>query len=142
MATENGKTQAIEKTSPQSVEVSERTPAQQERTGWVFTPAVDIWDTGQEWVMTADVPGADPQKIEVTCEDNVLTVHAPVAQRWHGPATVRRAEYNIGDYRRTFRIGDDIDVEKIHAECAAGVLTVHLPKSSRAQTRRIPINVA
>ena len=50
-----------------------------------------------------------------------------------------RQEYQLGDFYRSFRIGESIDAAKIHAELNNGVLTVHLPKSVAAQPRRIEV---
>lgn len=145
MTTNNGNTQAIDKTGPAQVEVRERQPTstsplmQQNRP--VFTPTIDVRDLGEGkgWQVIADIPGADPQSIDVRCEDDVLTLYAHVPARWPTEATPRHAEYNIGDYRRTMRIGEDVDVERISAEYTSGVLTLTLPRVARAQARRILI---
>jgi HSP20 family protein len=140
MAHNNNQTQAIERSSANQLQVQtpQSAPAMQGQTV-TFAPGVNICDLGNEWVLVADIPGADPQNINITCEDRLLTLHAPVPQRWPEGAAVRRAEYNIGDYHRTFRLGEDIDMEKVQAEYQHGVLTLHLPKAPHAQPRKIPI---
>jgi HSP20 family protein len=143
MARHNTTTQAIEKSSANNVQVHESQPQDtQPRRDWTFAPSVDIHDAGNEWVLVADIPGADPQNINITREDRVLTLHAPVQPRSPQSPPWRHLEYNVGDYYRTFRLGEDIDSEGVHAEYQHGVLTLHLPKAQRARPRKIPISAS
>jgi HSP20 family protein len=144
MARSNGiaQNQAIEKSSANQVQVRQAPAPINEPSAWSFTPGIDVHDIGSEWLVRADIPGADPQNITLTVDDGILTLHAPVPNRWPGKASMRLAEYMIGDYHRTFRVGEDIDAEQIHAELDSGVLTLHLPKAPHAQPRKIPIRTA
>lgn len=143
MARNSNNTQALEKSAANQVQVRERQlePQQQPR-GPKFTPPVDIWETGQEWLLLADVPGADPESIDITCEEGTLTLYAPAPARWPYEATLRRAEYRIGGYHRSFRIGEDIDVDQISAEYIDGVLKIRLPRTPRARARKVPITTS
>ena len=73
-----------------------------------YQPHVDICDTGGGVTIIADIPGAGADSIDVSFEDGVLTVHATVSPR-DLAGRVLRQEYGIGDYRRSFRLGDGFD---------------------------------
>ena len=107
--------------------------------GPAFAPVCDIADLGKEYVLTADVPGVSADGIAVTFEDGVLSLQASPAARGpqHGAPVWR--EYGVGDVRRQFRVGEDVNVEGITASCKDGVLTVHLPKAGAATARKVAI---
>lgn len=106
-----------------------------------YSPNVDICDLGQEVTLIADVPGAKSDDIDIRYEDGVLTLHAPVESR-EVPGQPLRQEYGIGDYRRSFRIGEGFDLSQITAEARHGVLTIHLPRLAATQPRKIAVTSA
>jgi HSP20 family protein len=109
--------------------------------GQCYVPAVDVFETPAEVVLTADVPGAASDQIDIHFEDGELKIHAPVARRNAEETEFFLQEYGVGDYYRTFRLSEQIDATKIEAKCADGVLTVHLPKIEAVKPRKIAINV-
>lgn len=108
-----------------------------------YLPSVDVHETADTIVITADLPGARADGVDLTFEDAVLTLRATVAPR-HTQASFRslHREYGIGDYTRTFKITDPIDRERIQAALADGVLTITLPKADSVRPRKIRINAA
>lgn len=106
-----------------------------------YSPNVDICDMGQEVTLVADVPGSKPDQIDIRYEEGVLTLHAPVESR-ELPGQPLRQEYGIGDYRRSFRIGEGFDPSQITAEARHGVLTIHLPRLAATQPRKIAVTSA
>ncbi len=113
-------------------------PAAAGREAQTYQPTVDICDRGAEVTITADVPGARPDGIDVRFDDGVLTVHATVPARpLPGRAVIR--EYGVGDYRRAFRLGTGFDASQITAECRAGVLTVRVPRLAAVRPRTIEV---
>ena len=95
-------------------------------------------ELADELVVHADVPGARGEDIDVNFEDGALTIYAKVPNRApSGPVLLR--EYGIGDYRRTFRVSEQIDASRISAQYRHGVLTLHLPKAERARPRKIRV---
>lgn len=103
-----------------------------------FLPHVDIGDMGDEVKLLADLPGVQPEEIDIRYEDGVLSVHAPVRPR-QLPGRLIKQEYGIGDYRRSFRIGDGFDPSRISAEARHGVLTIHVPRLAAARPRKIAV---
>lgn len=112
------------------------------RAGRTFRPNVDILETRDELLLVADVPGASGEQIDIRYENGVLNLLAPVADRFSQAENFIAREYGLGDYVRTFQIGEGIDATRISAEFADGVLTVHLPKAEQAKPRRIAVNSA
>jgi HSP20 family molecular chaperone IbpA len=104
-----------------------------------FQPNIDIYETADEVVLLADVPGATKEKLDLSFEEGVLTMKAGVAPRQTGETPYLLREYPIGDYSRSFRLGESIDPARISAELNAGVLTIRMPKSDSAKPRKIAI---
>jgi HSP20 family protein len=104
-----------------------------------FTPRFDIWENDQEYVLAGDLPGVDPQDVEVHYENQELTIHGKVAPR-HGAARFFGVEYGVGDFHRGFRLNETIDGAGIAAELKGGVLTVRLPKRAEVRPRKIAVN--
>lgn len=109
--------------------------------GLTYRPNVDICDCGSEVLIVADVPGAAPDAIDVSFDDGVLSVHAAVAAR-DLPGRTLRQEYGIGDFRRSFRLGDGFDASLISAECRRGVLEIHVPRLAAVRPRKIEVRSA
>jgi HSP20 family protein len=103
-----------------------------------FQPNVDIRDVGGEVSLIADIPGANAAGIEVTFEDGVLTMHATVPPR-EQPGRPIRQEYGIGNYRRSFRLGEGFDASEITADYARGVLTVRVPRLAAVRPRKVEV---
>lgn len=103
-----------------------------------FEPNVDIRDLGGDVIFTADIPGARADGIDVTFEDGVLTMHAVVPPR-EQPGRGIRQEYGIGNYRRSFRLGEGFDASLITADYARGVLTVRVPRQAAVRPRKVEV---
>jgi len=116
----------------------EATPAQP---CLVYQPNVDVCDRGSEVMLVTDMPGAKADSIDVSFEDGVLSVHAQVPQR-PLPGRQLLQEYGIGDYRRSFRLGDGFDASQISAEYRRGVLVIHVPRLAAVRPRKIEVRPA
>ncbi len=103
-----------------------------------YVPRVDILENEDEIVLLADMPGVDSENLDIQFEDRQLTIHGKVDWR-HADMNFVGGEYGVGDFYRTFTIGETIDPEKISAEIKSGVLTLHLPKSEAAKPRKIAV---
>ena len=106
-----------------------------------FTPRFDVCENDNEYVLMGDLPGVVPEGLELTFENQELSIYGRVPPRC---AEVRcfTGEYGVGDFRRTFTIGEAIDAESISAELKDGVLTVHLAKRPEAKPRKIEVRGA
>ena len=106
-----------------------------------FIPRSDIYEVDDDIVLVVDVPGADEDSIEITLEKNVLTINAYVSPGDLEGYSVAFAEYQVGDYQRSFRLSNEIDREKIEATIKEGVLRLYLPKAQEAKARKIAVKV-
>jgi HSP20 family protein len=103
-----------------------------------FVPRADIYETNDGITVVADIPGVDENSVDITLEQNVLTINGyttPVAPEGYRLAY---AEYQVGDYQRRFTISEQIDRDKIEAVVKDGVLRLHLPKVEPT-TRKITV---
>ena len=105
-----------------------------------FVPRFDIWEGDDELLLFGDLPGVDVDDLDIRFENRELTIHGNVSPRYEGEMLY--GEYGIGDFHRTFTIGDAIDAEKISAEMHSGVLKLHLPKSEKVKPRRIEVKAS
>jgi len=116
------------------------TRAEPTRRGQVYLPSVDILEDRDELLLIADVPGANSEHIDIRFENGELTIHARVEPRVAAePDRDIWREYGVGDFHRSFQLGESIDNAKIHAEVKDGVLTVHLPKTEAIKPRKIAV---
>jgi len=120
------------------------TPAGVERTREVpvYTPRVDIYERENDLVVVADMPGVDAEHLDITLENNVLTIHGKVEPEQHAGYSLAHAEYGVGDYYRTFTISDEINRDGIQANIKNGVLNLVLPKAEKARARKIEVKAA
>jgi len=133
MATQT-KDMELDKQEITATEDSERT-----RDCRCFLPRADIYEVDDQIVIVADVPGANEDSIEVTLEKNILTLNAYVEPSFPEGYSLAFAEYEIGDYQRSFKLSNEIDRENIQATVKDGVLRLYLPKAGAALTRKISV---
>jgi HSP20 family protein len=124
----------FEKQPAEEPAVSERT-----KNTKIFTPKVDIYETPETMVLIADVPGADENSVEVILDKNVLKIQGTVAQVEPQEHRLYYAEYDVGDYQRTFTLSEDVDRDKIEASVKNGVLRVVLHKAAPVKAKKIAI---
>jgi HSP20 family protein len=101
---------------------------------------MDAYRSGDQFVVSFDLPRVDPDAIELDVERNVLTVKAerrPVATGEHVEMQV--AERPLGVFSRQLFLGDTLDTDRIAASYDAGVLTLRIPIAEKAKPRKITI---
>jgi HSP20 family protein len=103
------------------------------------TPPVDIYETPEKLVVTADVPGVTPDHLDVRVDNHLLTIRGQASRALSGEPTYR--EYELVNYFRQFEISDKVNVSKISAELKHGVLTLSLPKAEEVKPRQIAVAV-
>lgn len=108
--------------------------------GW--TPPVDLYETANEYVLTAEVPGLVREQIDIQAEDNRIVVRG---ERNVGPDAdlpceqYHRIERGHGRFSRAFSLPETIDVEAVTADLKDGILTVTIPKATARTTRRVTV---
>ena len=103
-----------------------------------FTPRFDLQETDSEYLLVGDLPGVEPQDLDIRFEKQELQIHGKVAPRQSQVAYLQE-EYGVGDFYRTFSTGESVDGAGVVAELKDGVLTIHLPKRAEVRPRRIEV---
>jgi HSP20 family protein len=108
------------------------------RNAWV--PPLDVRETEANFVVTVDLPGLEPDQVEVTFEDGLLTIRGQREftkevdeEHYH------RIERSHGSFARSVRLPRTADAEKIGASFDKGVLTVEVPKRDEAKPKTIEV---
>jgi HSP20 family molecular chaperone IbpA len=117
----------------------DETQAERTRDRKAFVPRADIYEDGDNIFIVADVPGVDENSVEITLEKSVLTINGYVEPRAPQGYALAYAEYEIGDYQRSFKLSNQIDLDKIEATAKDGVLRLLLPKVGPVQTKKIAV---
>jgi len=107
-----------------------------------FVPRTDIYEIGDDMYLAVDMPGVEDKSVDITLERNVLTINGYVDPIYPENYQMAYAEYDVGDYQRSFRLSDDIDRDKIEATVKDGVLRLRLPKADTAKARKIAVTSA
>jgi HSP20 family molecular chaperone IbpA len=127
----------------QELHVQQKRELEQKQEGTVpsrsFIPNADIYETDEALIVLLEMPGVDKSHIDVSVEDDVLTIEGRIDFSKYQGLTPLYAEYPVGDYRRGFTLSNRIDQHKISAEMGDGVLTITLPKVEEVKPRRISI---
>ena len=106
------------------------------------TAPMDVYRLGDHYVVHLDLPGVDPGSVDLSVEDNALTVRAHRTTRPQGEGMqVVVAERPSGEFVRQLFLGEGLDTERIEATYDQGVLTLHVPVAERAKPRRIEVAV-
>jgi HSP20 family molecular chaperone IbpA len=110
------------------------------RTFETVLPPVDIYESEEEILLFADMPGVLKEGVKVNIDNGTLSLSGIRKLQSRGAA--RWEEFGDVEYRRNFSVPQTINVEKVYAELKDGVLKLHLPKSEAAKPRLIQINAA
>lgn len=102
--------------------------------------ALDVIETGEDFVVKAAVPGIDPADIDISVEDDVLSIKGEFQgdEETNEDSYLRR-ELRFGSFQRTLRLPPTVDAERAQAKFEHGVLTLTLPKKPEARARSIKI---
>jgi HSP20 family protein len=103
-------------------------------------PALNVYDAKDKLVVTAEIPGLDPAKVELTVQENSLTL----AGERNGDATEEnlrfyRKERPTGQFSRTITLSEKVDPAGVKAASKNGILTIELPKAQAAKSRTVAI---
>src|ERR1700685_1532031 len=108
-----------------------------------FVPAVDVYEDAQKVVLKLEVPGIEEKDLDVSVENNTLTVRGERKfDKEEKQENFHRIERSYGSFFRAFTLPSTIDTEHVQARYNAGVLKLELTKKPEAQPKQIKINVA
>jgi HSP20 family protein len=115
------------------------TGAERTRSRLAFVPRADIYETNEAIVVVTDIPGVDEKSLDITLEEDVLTINGYVDMAYPESYDLAYAEYRIGDFQRRFTLSNTIDRNSIDATIKDGVLRLYLPKAEPT-LRRISVS--
>jgi HSP20 family protein len=104
-----------------------------------IAPEVNIFETKDGYVLEAEMPGVNRDGLEITLDDNEITITGRRGAETATGQSVFR-ERRLADYRRVFELDPAIDTGKITAQLEQGVLMLTLPKSERVKPRKITVS--
>jgi HSP20 family protein len=111
----------------------------------VWVPALDVLERGDAYNILVELPGVNPEQVELRFEQNVLTIKGTkqpaVESPNDGELRVFAAERVHGSFERSIRLPEYVDADRIEAQYANGLLMITIPKAQAAQPRKIAIQV-
>ena len=104
--------------------------------------ALDVYETDKAYTVLTALPGVNPDQINISYQDDVLTISGEVEQPKFNEGENTRVlvfERSYGKFSRSIRLAQDIDADNVQADYENGVLTLTLPKAPEAQPRLIQV---
>ncbi len=106
----------------------------------LFAPVVDVYETDQELVVKAELPGVKKENVEVSIRDNALHIRGEKKEeKEEKTETYHRVERVYGRFERVVPLPTDVKVESAKAEFKDGVLEIRIPKAEGAKEKKIEI---
>jgi len=107
-------------------------------------PAVNLYETADTYILTAELPGVAPDDIQVSLEGSTVTLQGErkIAYDDQEETSLHRRERQAGSFRRAFELPAVIDAEKVEAVHRNGVLMLRLPKTPEHQPRQITVQAS
>jgi HSP20 family protein len=115
----------------------------QQAFGTATRPAImpmDAWREGDSFVVELDIPGVDPDSVDLDVERNVLTIRAERPSFSRENTEMIASERQRGVFSRQLLLGDTLDIDNVEANYDAGVLTLRIPVAEKAKPRKISVN--
>lgn len=105
-----------------------------------FSPAVEVKETPEAFVFTADLPGVKEGDLDVSLNQSRLTISGKrESERNEKSDTFYTYERTYGSFSRSFNLPTETDADNVHADLKSGVLTVHVPKKAVSPPKRVPV---
>ena len=107
-----------------------------------LAPPVDIYEDEHNIILKIDVPGIDEKDIDVSVQNNTLTVHGErKIEKEEKEENFRRVERQYGEFTRSFTLPSSVDLGQVSAHYDKGVLKINLAKKAEAKPKQIKVNV-
>jgi HSP20 family molecular chaperone IbpA len=108
----------------------------------MFLPRVDIYETETGLVVAADLPGVDPDGLEVTLDKRVLSIYGRVDEEIPEGYSLVYREYEVGDFERQFTLSGDFNINGIEADLKDGMLHLAIPRAPEPEAKRIEVRTS
>lgn len=112
-------------------------------TAGAFAPALDVEESEDGFTLVIELPGVSPEDVDITLEENVLTVSGE-RNFYAGKEAdgFRRVERSFGRFHRAVRLPDRVAGDRVEADYRDGLLTITVPKAEEAKPRRIEVRAS
>lgn len=101
---------------------------------------MDVFETNDSYVVKAAIPGVDPKDVDISIDDDVLTISGEFEQKDESKEeNYIRREMHYGSFRRSLRLPPTVDADKANAEFEHGIMKLTLPKRPEARARSLKI---
>jgi len=110
--------------------------------GWTGReyPAVNVWSGDNDMVLTAEIPGVEPEDLDISVHGNTLTLRgARKADTLRQDETYHRQERGSGSFIRTVQLPFEVEADKVEAKLERGILRLSLPRAQAAQPKKIAV---
>ncbi len=128
----------------QELQVQQKREVEKKQEGTIparqFLPVTDIFETDQSLTLIVEMPGVKKDNVDVSVENDVLTIDGRIDFANYEGLQPLYTEYNIGHYLRSFQLSSKIDQGAIKAQLKDGVMSLVLPKAEKAKPRRIAVS--
>jgi HSP20 family protein len=104
-------------------------------------PSMNVWTDEDSAIVTAELPGVDREKIDISVEEDTLTVRGERQPDETEGATYHRRERRYGTFVRTFRLPFRVEANKVEATFTNGVLRIVLPRAEEEKPKKISVQV-
>lgn len=105
-------------------------------------PALNAWHNDDGGLITAQLPGIDPESLDISVRGDEVTLKATRSPTFDERATYQRRETQAGEFTRTVQLPFKVDASKVDASLSQGILTVTLPRAQEDRPRRISIKAS
>lgn len=118
-------------------------PEGQELSKGAWAPAVDIYETGNNLVIKAELPGIDPKDVEVRVENGTLSISGErKSEKEVKEGNYHRVERSYGSFYRSFNLPPTVSSDNVTADYKDGILTLNLAKREEAKPKTIKVQVS
>ena len=106
-------------------------------------PPVNVFNDADGIVIRAEVPGFEPEQIDVSVESHTLVIKGErLAEKHAKPGSYHRLERQYGRFARSIALPRNLNTSAVTAECRNGLLTIRIPKTEEAKPKQIPVQKA
>ncbi|MBN1433467.1 Hsp20/alpha crystallin family protein [Candidatus Fermentibacterales bacterium] len=104
-------------------------------------PPVNVWSNGDEVLVTAEIPGVDPEHLDISIQSGSLTLKGERSCPEHSSpdCVCHRRESEAACFARSISLPYEVEADRARATCADGVLELHLPRAEQSRPRRIAV---
>ena len=105
----------------------------------VIVPVTDIYESPNDYTLTLEMPGVSKDNLDISLDNNELEISGKIMEVENKDKDLCYSEYNLYDYYRKFKVGNDIDRNGIEANLENGILTLKLHKSEEVKPKKIQV---